>query len=62
MKQIKKTERNKATIRIMAALLIMVSVYFLAYQRVREVSSDQIISKKKPCVVIDAGHGGGNLR
>ena len=58
MKQIKKTEHNKTTIRIMAALLIMVSVYFLAYQRVRQTSSDQIISKKKPCVVIDAGHGG----
>ena len=58
MEQIKKTEHNKTTIRIMAALLIMVSVYFLAYQRVRETTSDQIISKKKPCVVIDAGHGG----
>ena len=58
MKQIKKTEHNKTTIRIMAALLIMVSVYFLAYQRVRETSSEQVISKKKPCVVIDAGHGG----
>ena len=58
MKQIKKTEHNKTTIRIMAALLIMVSVYFLSYQRVRQTSSDQIISKKKPCVVIDAGHGG----
>ena len=58
MKQIKKAEHNKTTIRIMAALLIMVSVYFLAYQRVRQTSSDQIISKKKPCVVIDAGHGG----
>lgn len=42
----------------MAALLIMVSVYFLAYQRVRQTSSEQIINKKKPCVVIDAGHGG----
>ena len=58
MKQINKTEHNKTTIRIMAALLIMVSVYFLAFQRVRETSSGQIISKKKPCVVIDAGHGG----
>ena len=58
MEQIKKTEHNKTTIRIMAALLIMLSVYFLAYQRVRETSSEQVISKKKPCVVIDAGHGG----
>ncbi len=58
MKQIKKTEHNKTTIRIMAALLIMVSVYFLAYQRVRQTSSEQVINKKKPCVVIDAGHGG----
>lgn len=58
MEQIKKTENHKTTIRIMAALLIMVSVYFLAYQRVRETSSDQVVSKKKPCVVIDAGHGG----
>ena len=58
MKELKKTEYNKTTIRIMAALLIMVSIYFLAYQRVRETTSDQIISKKKPCVVIDAGHGG----
>lgn len=58
MKQIKKTEHHKTTIRIMAALLIMVSVYFLAYQRVRQTSSEQVVSKKKPCVVIDAGHGG----
>lgn len=43
----------------MAALLVMVSVYFLAYQRVRQVSSEQVmIKKEKPCVVIDAGHGG----
>ena len=58
MKHIKKTEHNKTTIRIMAALLIMVSVYFVAYQRVRQTSSGQIINEKKPCVVIDAGHGG----
>ena len=58
MKELKKTEYNKTTIRIMAALLIMVSIYFLAYQRVRETSSNQVVSKKKPCVVIDAGHGG----
>ena len=58
MKLIKKTEHNKTTIRIMAALLIMVSVYFLAYQRARQTSSEQVIIKKKPCVVIDAGHGG----
>lgn len=58
MKQIKKTEHNKTTIRIMAVLLIMVSVYFLAYQRVRQTSSEQVINQKKPCVVIDAGHGG----
>lgn len=59
MEKTKKKERDKTTIRIMAALLVMVSVYFLAYQRVRQVSSEQVMTKKeKPCVIIDAGHGG----
>ena len=43
----------------MAALLIMVSVYFLAYRRTEQASSGQVAAdKKKPCVVVDAGHGG----
>ncbi|MCM1088233.1 MAG: N-acetylmuramoyl-L-alanine amidase [Muribaculaceae bacterium] len=49
----------KTGIKVMAALLVMASVYFLAYQRSERVSSDKVATeKKKPCIVIDAGHGG----
>ncbi len=54
-----RTEKYKLTIRIMAALLVMVSVYFLAYQRSIRTASEKIVEgKERPCVVIDAGHGG----
>ncbi|MCM1386564.1 MAG: N-acetylmuramoyl-L-alanine amidase [Bacillus sp. (in: Bacteria)] len=50
---------QKYKIRIMAALLIMVSVYFLAYpQAVQTTSKETVDKKQRPCVVIDAGHGG----
>lgn len=59
MKQIKETERDKIITRILAALLIMVSVYILAYPRTVQTTSGEVATeKKKPCVVIDAGHGG----
>lgn len=59
MEQTKKTERDKIISRIMAALLVMVSAYLLAYPRAVQPTSGEIVSEKeKPCVVIDAGHGG----
>jgi len=43
----------------MTALLAIVSVYFVLYGRSREASSGDVREeKKRPCVVIDAGHGG----
>lgn len=55
----KQTEWYKTSIRIMTVLILMASVYFIAYQRTEQASSDRIVNeKRKPCVVIDAGHGG----
>ncbi len=43
----------------MTALLVMVAVYFVLYGRSEQASSGKVgQEKKKPCVVIDAGHGG----
>lgn len=43
----------------MTALLIMVAVYFVLYERSEQASSGKVEQeKKKNCVVIDAGHGG----
>lgn len=57
-----RTEKYKITIRVITALLIMVSVYFFAYGlpgRTERAASEKVVTKKeKPCVVIDAGHGG----
>lgn len=61
----KQTENLKILIKVATALLIMFSLYFLAYQRAAKTSSDGVVTQKrkeKRCVVIDAGHGGGNLR
>lgn len=47
----------------MTALLIMVAVYFVLYERSEQASSGKVEQeKKKNCVVIDAGHGSSNLR
>ena len=52
-------KRYQMMIRIMAALLLVLSVHFVVQQRVIRTSSEQVVTeKKKPCVVIDAGHGG----
>lgn len=55
----KREENLKTAIRVMTALLIMVAVYFVLYGRSEQASSGRVEQeKKKPCVVIDAGHGG----
>lgn len=55
----KREENLKTAIRVMTALLIMVAVYFVLYERSEQASSGKVEQeKKKPCVVIDAGHGG----
>lgn len=52
-------KRYQVMIRIMAALLLLLSVNFVVQQRIIRTSSEQVVTeKKKPCVVIDAGHGG----
>lgn len=55
----KREENLKTAIRVMTALLIMVAVYFVLYERSEQASSGKVEQeKKKLCVVIDAGHGG----
>lgn len=55
----KQEKRYEMMIRIMAALLLVLSVNFVVQQRSIRTSSEQVVTeKKKPCVVIDAGHGG----
>lgn len=56
-----RSEKQKTAVRIAVALLIMAALYFLAFQKAEQASSDKVVSetkKQKPCVVIDAGHGG----
>lgn len=55
----KRAENLKALIRVTAVLLIMTSVYYLAYQKTEQTSSKGVVTeKKKITIVIDAGHGG----
>ena len=55
----KRADNLKALIRVTAVLLIMTSVYYLAYQQAEESSSKGVVTEKKNvCIVIDAGHGG----
>ena len=62
----KRVENLKALIRVTAVLLLMTSVYYLAYQKTEQTSSEGVVTentgKEKICVVIDAGHGGSKLR
>lgn len=54
----KREENLKTAIKVMTALLVMVAVYFVLYGRSEQASSGKVgQEKKKPCVVIDAGHG-----
>lgn len=47
----------------MTALIGIAAVYFVLYGRNEQASSGKVErEKKKICVVIDAGHGSGNLR
>ena len=55
----KREENLKLAIRIMTALVGIAAVYFVLYGRSEQASSDKVKQgKEKPCVVIDAGHGG----
>ncbi len=57
--RMKREENLKTAIKVMTALLVMVVVYFVLYGRSEQASSGKVgQEKKKPCVVIDAGHGG----
>ena len=52
-------ENLKALARVTLVLLVMTVVYFSAYRRTVQTASGSVaVSKEKPCVVIDAGHGG----
>lgn len=55
-----KREGNfKTLIRVTAALLVMTSVYFLAYQKTGQTTLGGVATEnKKTCVIVDAGHGG----
>lgn len=55
----KKKEKIKIIVRVTAFLLAMAAVYFLPYyKKSQTVLSGAVTERKKPCVVIDAGHGG----
>jgi len=57
--RMKREENLKTAIRVMTALLVIAAVYFVLYGRSEQASSGRVEQdKKKPCVVIDAGHGG----
>jgi N-acetylmuramoyl-L-alanine amidase len=57
----KKTESCERLIRTVLLALMLVSVYFIIQGGTRLAASQSIVEEKpeeKPCVVIDAGHGG----
>lgn len=55
----KKKENIKIIVRVTAFLLAMAAVYFLPYYKKSQTAlSGDVTERKKPCVVIDAGHGG----
>lgn len=55
----KQKENLQTIVKVTAVLLVMTAVYFFAYQRTAQTSSGSAAeNKEKPCVVIDAGHGG----
>lgn len=56
----RKPEEWEGLLRGVLLMLMLVSVYFIVRGGSRIVSSRQVETKKAlPCVVIDAGHGGG---
>ncbi len=61
-------ERQKKILGIIMAVILLISMYFVAKEGAAYVNSGQVKGernenkKEKFCVVIDAGHGGGNLR
>ena len=58
----KKSENSEALVRTILLLLMLVTVCFIirgGRKLVSAVSSDEVkTAKDRPCVVIDAGHGG----
>ncbi len=56
-----KIKNAKKKIELVMALVIITASFFLARQGAAFVSSRNVTTQK-PCIVIDAGHGGGNLR
>ena len=59
-------ERQKKVMGIIMAVILLVSMYFVAKEGAAYVNSGRVETGKKKkdkfCVVIDAGHGSGNLR
>lgn len=55
MKKVNRRTIAKAT----AVMVVITAVYFAAYQKTAQTSAGNILNEReKPCVVIDAGHGG----
>lgn len=50
---------RQRVLKIMMAAILMTSMYFVAREGAIYVNSVQQDDFKRPCVVIDAGHGGG---
>lgn len=59
-------EKQKKILGMVMAAVLLVSMYFLAGESAAYVNSGRVEEgkelKEKFCVVIDAGHGSGNLR
>lgn len=54
-----KKENLKIIVRVAVVLIVMTAIYLFAYQQIAKTASGSVVSgKEKPCVVIDAGHGG----
>lgn len=55
----KRKENLKTIVKVTVVLIVMTAVYFFAYRRTTQTASGSVVdNKEKPCVVIDAGHGG----
>ncbi len=56
------TEKYNRVLQVIMAGILLVSMFFVAKEGAVYVSSMQAKSREKICVVVDAGHGSGNLR
>lgn len=56
------TEAQNRILKLVMVGILMFSMFVVAREGAVYVNSLQVENEKKVCIVIDAGHGGGNLR